>query len=350
VEPEHADGPIERDRLAVHAAWEAVLLVALGATAALVWSRSSDALSGDQLTDQLVLAGGNVLLATAVALSLRAAAPNLAAGGLLVGAGALTSWIMDEHTSLVFGAAAGITAIAAALVGVLMGLLVTGLRVPAWAVTIGAAVGLAAATDWLLPAGSRALPAAPDLGPWAWAVFGGAAVLSVVGGAIGARPGVRAALGRWRYEGGPFADRDGGPPATGIVVGALALSCLFAAGAGLVFAIRQQAGATSSGGSLLTTVAALGAALLGGTSVHGRRGGVFGTVLAATALQLLLLWMDLGNVAGWIEVATIAGAVLVGLGVSRMVESLGSPAEPDYVETTPLGDPNAYPTRYVDLM
>jgi ribose/xylose/arabinose/galactoside ABC-type transport system permease subunit len=347
VEPEHADRPTERDRLAVHAAWEAVLLVALGAAAALVWTRSADALSGDQLKDQLVLAAGNILLASAFALSLRAAAPNLAAGGLLVGAGALTAWIMDEHTTLVFGAAAGITAGAAVLVGAIMGLLVAGLRAPAWAVTIGAAVGLAAGADWLLPAGPRSLPAAPDLGPWAWAVFGGAVVLSVGGGALGATPGVREAVGRRRYEGGPRADAAG---PVGIVVGTLALSSLLAAGAGLVFAMHARGATPATGGSLLVTVAALGAALLGGTSAHGRRGGVFGTVLAAGTVQLLLLWMDLGNVAAWVEAATVAGAVLVGLGVSRLVEALGRPAEPEFVETMPLGDPDAYPTRYVDLM
>jgi ribose/xylose/arabinose/galactoside ABC-type transport system permease subunit len=349
VEPQHAvDEPAERDRLAVHFAWEAVLLIVLGAGAALVWSRSTDALSGDPLRGQLVIGAGSVLLSTAFALSLRAAAPNLAAGSIAVGAGALTAYLTDAQR-LQLGAAIGITAGAALLVGALMGLAVIGLRAPAWAVGIGVATLLAAAATELTGDGGRALPADPDLTRWAWVLFGGAALLSVAGGAFGAAPRVRAVVGRYRPASDPSWPR--GSDAGVVAVGALALSALLAAGAGLVFTLRVHSAGPVGNSSLLTTVAAFAAALVGGTSVHGRRGGIFGTVLAASALQMFLLWLALGGVAEWIRVCVVGGAVLLGLAVSRLIEHLGRPGEPDleFSDTMPIGQSD-YPTRYVDLL
>ncbi|MEN3289765.1 MAG: hypothetical protein V7634_4065, partial [Bradyrhizobium sp.] len=95
------------------------------------------------------------------------------------------------------------------------------------------------------------------------------------------------------------------------------------AGAGVIAALRVHAAAPVDGSVSLTTVAAFAAALLGGTSVHGRRGGVFGTVLAASALQLLLLWLSLGNIAQWIQITVLGGAVILGLVITRLIAPAG---------------------------
>jgi hypothetical protein len=76
---------------------------------------------------------------------------------------------------------------------------------------------------------------------------------------------------------------------------------------------------------------------------------VFGTVLAASTLQLVLLWLTLGDIAAWIEVVVLGGAVLLGLGVSRLIEWLGTPRPADFNATVPIPE-EEYPTRYVDLM
>jgi ribose/xylose/arabinose/galactoside ABC-type transport system permease subunit len=141
-----------------------------------------------------------------------------------------------------------------------------------------------------------------------------------------------------------------GSPAGATVVGALVFSSLLAAASGLVSALRVHSAAPVDGTTSLLTVAAFAAALLGGTSVHGRRGGVFGTVLAASALQLLLLWLTLGNVAPWVQVTVLGGAVLVGLAVSRLIEWLGTPPSDEFDMTVPIPEDEQYPTRYMDLM
>lgn len=348
MEPDVADQEVaERDRLAVHAAWEAVLLIGLGVTAALVWSRSSGALSGDQLRDQLILGASSVLLASAFAVSLRAAAPNLAAGAIAVAAAVLAGYVF-QHTTLPLGATIGIAAGAAAAVGLLLGLVAVGLRAPGWAVSLGAATLLTAAVIDLAKGQPVPLSAEPDLRRWAWVVFGGAALLSIVGGALAATPRIRALVGRYRSDRDPAVGR--GSPAGAAVIGALVLSALLAAGAGVIAALHVHAAIPTNGTTSLTTVAGLAAALLGGTSVHGRRGGVFGTVLAASALQLLLLWLTLGNIAQWIQLAVLGGAVIVGLAVSRLIEWLGTAPPDDFDMTVPIPEDEAYPTRYIDLM
>ncbi|MEN3356746.1 MAG: hypothetical protein V7637_728 [Mycobacteriales bacterium] len=349
MEPDFADREVvARDRLAVHVAWEAVLLIGLGVAAALVWSRSTGALSGDHLRDQLLIGASSVLLAAAFAVSLRAAAPNLAAGAIAAATGVLTGYVF-QHTTLPLGAACGIAAGAAAGAGLLLGLVAVGLRVPAWAVSLGAATLLAAAVIDLADGRPLALAPEPDLTRWAWVVFGGAALVSIAGGVVAATPRFRAVLGRYRVDRDPAAGR--GTPAGASVVGALALSGLLAGGAGIVAVLHAHAAVPPDDrGTSLITVAGFAAALLGGSSVHGRRGGVFGTVLAASTLQLLLLWLSLGNVAEWIQITVLGGAVLVGLGVTRLIEWLGTPAPDDFDMTVPIPEDEAYPTRYIDLM
>jgi hypothetical protein len=74
------------------------------------------------------------------------------------------------------------------------------------------------------------------------------------------------------------------------------------------------------------TALALGAALLGGTSVFGRRGGLFGTALAASGLVLLSHYLAAEG-RGISVFALAAGAIGVGLLVSRLVETLGRAKE-----------------------
>jgi hypothetical protein len=89
---------------------------------------------------------------------------------------------------------------------------------------------------------------------------------------------------------------------------------------------------------------ALGVALVGGTSAFGRRGGVFGTILAAVLATLFLRYEEEMN---WdiSEFAIAGGALAAGLVVTRLVESYGRPRfadagdEPDDDNWSPEPDP-----------
>ncbi len=315
-----------RDRVAVHLVWDGVLLAAAIGAVILVYTRSSETLSGDSLRAQLVAAGASMLLATGFAVSLRAAVPNLAVGGTAAAAGVLVGWLVN-HEHMTVGSATGVTAAAGAGVGLLLAIAVVALRAPAWAVSLAAVALLGSAILSLTGGAPVILTSGPNLLRWPYPVFLGAAALSVAGGAVALAPRARAALGAFRPTGDPARRRPRGGSAVAVV--ALVVSSVLATGAGLVTVFRLHEALPVDTSLTSLTLPAVGAALLGGVSVHGRRGGVFGTALAVVVIQSLLLWFGLGNAEQWVPLAVVGAAILVGLIVSRVVETLGSPREPE---------------------
>jgi ribose/xylose/arabinose/galactoside ABC-type transport system permease subunit len=323
VEPAVHRRPVPRDRVWVHAVWEVLLAAAVVVAVLAVQREDSTALSGDGLRDLLVLLAAAVLLGSGFALSLRAAVPNLAVGAVAVLAGVLTAWLRDQH-GYELRIAVLITLGAAIALGIALAIVVVGFRLPAWAVGLGAALGLYAAVLSLSAGRAMLLEGGPDLRRWAWPLAAGAVAISVAGGALGLTPRVRASLGGYRPAGDAASGR--GRRAATMAAVALVGSTLLAAGAGLIIALRLRAVVPDDGLMLLGQAAAV--ALLGGTSAYGRRGGLFGTVLAAGFLQLAALWLGLVEAQPWTRPALLGGAILLGLLVGRLVEAAGSTRPP----------------------
>ncbi|HYN94056.1 MAG TPA: ABC transporter permease, partial [Pilimelia sp.] len=105
---------------------------------------------------------------------------------------------------------------------------------------------------------------------------------------------------------------------------ALVASTVLAVGGGVLLAAGGGGPVAPTTGVELTGLA-VGAALLGGTSAFGRRGGVFGTLLAVVAVTLFLRYAEVSD---WriADVAVAAVLVAGGLGVTRLVERFGRPA------------------------
>jgi hypothetical protein len=95
------------------------------------------------------------------------------------------------------------------------------------------------------------------------------------------------------------------------------------AGVGGVLQVSMSGAAAPTDGLALTGLA-LGAALLGGTSAYGRRGGIFGTVLAVSLLVVIGQYANATRL-NWPVTVLAAGAIGVGLAVTRLVERLGRP-------------------------
>ena len=326
IEPAAHRRPVARDRLWPHLVWEIVLAAGVVVAVFAVRHEDRQALSGAGLDNLLVLVAAGILLGSAFALSLRAAVPNLAVGAVAVVAGVLTAWLQAEH-GYELRIAALITLGGAVALGLVTALVVVGFRLPAWAVGLGAAFGLLAAAQSLSAGRALTLDGVPNLRVWAWPLAIGAAALSVLGGVLGLLPRARLTLGQYRPAGDAAAARGSraGLTATAALVG----SMLLAAGAGLILAMRVGAAVPDDGFTLLGAAAA--AAFLGGTSAYGRRGGVFGTVLAAGFLQLAALWLGLVEAQPWTRPALLGGAIVLGLLVGRVVEAAGTvePPPPD---------------------
>ncbi|XVU25156.1 ABC transporter permease [Actinoplanes sp. CA-054009] len=304
-----------RDRLGIHLGWEVVLLVAAVAIGYMLWRADSDALQRPGLDNLLVTGAAIGLLTLGAGLTLRAGVPNLALGPIALAAA--LQYAEQGDQGLVKAAVPAL--IIAAAGAVLIGLLILVLHVPGWAATLAAALGVIVYDQ--LRIAPVVVQGDYDPTDQAFFLFGGFALLAVLGGALGTVGPVRRWLGRLRPAGDPAARR--GAAVAVPVIGTLVVSSVFAVAAGVLFA-AQSSTPIVPGTGLEWTGIALGLAMLAGTSAYGRRGGIFGTLFAVSALTLFLDYQTRER----FDIALFAIAAAVfggGLIVTRLVETYGRP-------------------------
>jgi len=342
--------PAAEDRVWLHFAWEGTLLVLLAGAIGLWWLFGGDTeLLQDPglLRDRLYGLAPFLLLATALAASIRVRAVNLAVGAV-AGLAALlfVKWEDDGRliaAALVVAAALATTLALVALVAVL--------RVPGWAASLGAAVAVLASAAVIaedegieiapsatgLLGAVRQIPTVTTGEELVWVVVSTVLAVSVLGGTIGILPPVRRRLEACRAEAGA-SDRRTLAPAVSTGTGLL-VSNLLAAGAGVLLVIPAEtatAGLTVPAEALepAGVTLALAIVLLGGTSLWGKRGGVFGTLLAALAVFAVFVAFE---EVGWSDQSywIVVGALALGFGVSWLVERFGT-RSPRPAELPPL--------------
>lgn len=327
--------PVAPDRVWVNLVWEGTLLVLLAGGVGMWWllGGTIELLEDPELlADRMYEVAPFLLLATALAMSLRVRAVNLAVGA--VAGLAVVLFLEWEGESRLVAVALVVAAAVAA--GVVLSVLVAGLRVPGWAASLGlvvavmATVAAIADAELFLIGGSASglLGAAPDATTvsitdpgLAWLLILAVMATSVLGGIIGVLPPVRQRLQAAREA---AAEPDRRSLSAALTTGAALLgSCLLAAAAGLLLvipfendfggAVHLPAGALEPVGLAL----AFAIVMLGGTSLWGRRGGVLGTLLAALGLFAVFVafdefgWADQSN---WITVGALALGFLVKIG------------------------------------
>jgi ribose/xylose/arabinose/galactoside ABC-type transport system permease subunit len=313
--------------MAVHVVWEIGLLLLAGGVLFALTRSSAGPFAEGSWSGLFAALAPVIMLASAMAVSLRVGAVNLAVGPVAL----LAAWMFVDASGSGSAVALGMGLGAAAFVGIVLATLTAWLRVPGWAASgaVGGAIGL-----W---AGSAGDPAAfmlselPNTG--VLAALAGAAGLSLFLGLVGAFSGVRSRLAPIRET--PVGERHG---RGGLVFVGVLLSTTLAGAAGVVAAWTSvsEAGAAGLPDPILLTVVALGAALLGGTSLVGRRGGVCGTVFAAT-LVLALMW--LAEARGWtFDPSWIAlTAIVAGFLVTRLIEAMNTPDDAEAASTSRAG-------------
>jgi ribose/xylose/arabinose/galactoside ABC-type transport system permease subunit len=309
--PPPAAAPNGRDRLVVHLIWEAFLALVAVVLIAVILATEPDR----AFTSLLQQAGGLGLLSTALGLSMRTGTPNLAVGALSGFTGGLAAYLSSrDGWSLALAMTAGVGA--AVLIGIILGVLIAALSVPAWAATLGAAAVIDAAYIGLNDARSAVLPITGEYPTGTW--FGLFIIVSIGGGMLWLVPGLRRRLSLVRQPGEP--GRWGGLwPGLGALVG-LAGSSFLAGLAGVAQISRVRIAEPGSG--QFFTIVAFAAVLLGGSSIFGRRAGVTGTasaVMIIVGAQLLFL---LHATSAWVVSLFFGLIVLLGLGVSRGLESI----------------------------
>ena len=317
-----ADDEDGRDRLGIHLGWEVVLLVAAAALGFLLWRSDTAALHRPALDDLLVNGAAIGLLTLGAGLTLRAGVPNLALGPVALAAA--FQYAEQGDKGLLQGA---VPALVLAVAGAIMiGLIVVLLHVPGWAATLAAALGVIVFVE--LRVAPVTVQGDYDPTEQAFFLFGGFALLAVLGGALGTVTPVRRWFGRMRPVGDPAVRR--GAVVALPVVGSLVLSAIFAVAAGVLFAAQSDGPVVPATGLEWTGIA-IGLAMLAGTSAYGRRGGIFGTLFAVAGMALFLEY----SAREGFDIALFAIAAAVvggGLIVTRLVETYGRPL--------PVGDPD----------
>jgi hypothetical protein len=306
-----------RDRLGIHLGWEVVLLLATAAVGYLLYRLDPASLRRPAL-DTLLISGVAIgMLTVGAGLTLRAGVPNLAIGPIAV-ASALN---FAENGDLgVLRAALPAVGIAAA--GALaVALIVVAFHVPGWAATLAAAMGVIVYNQ--LRTAPVDVQGGYDPSDQALLFFGAFAAVAVLGGGLGTLAPIRRMFGRLRSTGDPAVRR--GAMTALPVIGSLVMSSVLAVGAGVLIAANST-NAVAPGTGLEWTGLALGLALVAGTSAYGRRGGIFGTLLAVAGMALFLDYAQRRNFD--IALFAIAAATVgAGLIVTRLVETYGRPLQ-----------------------
>jgi ribose transport system permease protein len=301
--------------LIVQFGWEGLLLALLMATAGLVLALTRAEFNAF-LMWQVASLG---FLAAGFALSLRTATPNLALGAFAVLAGLIYARLVTEEWSAIV---AGIVAVSIVLgAGLLLGALTGLLAAPGWAMSlVGLAAGQAAIVALAGEQGfalSKGGLAETTMGVVWLVAF---VVVSVTEGVLFLLPAVRRFLG---------ANRTGADPAewrpariVGAVIG-LGGSSLLAGLSGIALVEVTRFSSPALDGSRL--LLAVGAALLGGVCVYGRRGGALGTVFATGIITLSTMALAVTNSPRWLWLALAAAAIGIGIGYSRVLEAYTGP-------------------------
>jgi ribose/xylose/arabinose/galactoside ABC-type transport system permease subunit len=316
-----ADSPARQDHLAAHLVWEAILfgiaillvIVALAST------------HGVHFSDVFQPVGYLGIVAAGLALSLRTGSPNLAVGSIAVFTGVLGAHLASsDHWPL--WVAMAVAVVIAAIFGLIAGLVVAGLSLPAWAVTLAVALLLESAAIGV--AGDQPLTVAASYSTLLWvAMF---VVISVGGAALWLIPGVHARFSASSNPGAP-GQWTGLRAGLGAVAG-LTGSSLLAGIGGVALAIFDGAADPVQDGINVTLIA-LAAVLIGGVSVFGRRAGLLGTAVGTVMVTTALFIVEAHFSVNWYYVP--AGIlVFLGLGVSRIMESVTNGPAP-----TPAAQP-----------
>ncbi|MFC3492205.1 hypothetical protein [Glycomyces rhizosphaerae] len=313
--------------MAVHVVWEIGLLLLAGGVLFALTTSSGGPFAEGSWTGLFAALAPIIMLTSAMAVSLRVGAVNLAVGPIAL----FSAWMFVDASGSGSAMALGVGLGVAAFVGIVLATLTAWLRAPGWAASgaVGGAIGL-----WAGTAGDPSSFMLSELpGTGVLAALGAATGVSLFFGLVGAFSGVRTRLAPIRQT--PVGERHG---RGGLVFVGILLSSTLAGAAGVVSAWTAvpEGGAAALPDPILLTVVALGAALLGGTSLIGRRGGVCGTVFAAT-LVLALMWLAEGR--GWgFDPSWIAlGAIVAGFLVTRLVEAMNTVDESERASTRRAG-------------
>lgn len=200
-----------------------------------------------------------------------------------------------------------------ALIGLGQGLITALTKVPSFIITLGGLVAIRGVT-YLLTDGKPVFNVPDDLRYLGAGFVGPVPVVGIIFIAVTIAAALflrRTRIGRYIYAAGgnPEAARLSGVPVTSVIAFTFVVSGTLAAFGGVLLTAWLDVGQpTASTGVELYAIAAV---VLGGTSLFGGKGGVFGTFVAVILLTILSNILNLAGVSPYFQ-QILTGVVLVG--------------------------------------
>jgi ribose transport system permease protein len=292
--------------------WDAVVLVA--ALLTVVGFVVVEDVPADFLNNLALQISIGLISALGVYVTMRVSVPNLAVPGIFVVAPLVGVKVVGAEGST------AVLIVVSVLVGVLVGLVLVGLvvvvRVPAWGATLVVA-GILTAFGFRLVEDGGLIRVGERVSVVDWGipllVVSGVVAVSVAVGSLFVPHTSR------QFGDGLLAQRR---DATTIVVqsGALIVSSVLAAVAGVVVTLRIGVADVRSGQDLLVPLSIL---FLGGASLRGNRTGVVSLVAAAVVVETAALWSTFRDgSSGADRLLVVGGLGLLGLVVGALLDWL----------------------------
>jgi ribose transport system permease protein len=285
-------------------------LLALGLLCLALSLASNAFLTGANIVNVLRQAALLFLLASGVTLVILTAGLDLSVGANVAMSACLAATLLKSTGSIALAVCAGLSC--GLLIGIANGLLITLIRIPPFIATYGMLWILHGITYWFMKGETiHGFPAAfRAVGSGHWLGIPIPVFLMMAFLLVGVVFAQRTRWGQEIYAVGanPEAARLSGVPVKRRLVLVYAVSGAMAGLASLIFLARLNSAEGDIGEAL--TLPAIAAVLIGGTSLFGGVGSVFGTLIGALILTLVLNGMNLLAInANWQPVVT--GVIVV---------------------------------------
>jgi ribose transport system permease protein len=259
-----------------------------------------------------------VIAALAVMIPLVTGSFNLAIGSEVGFAGILIA-ILQVHAGVPFIIAIPLALIAGALIGLVTGLIITGIRIDSFIATLGTSSILLAGLNWM-SSNTQVIGLQAGFSTIAVTTLGGITVPTLIMIVIAFAVWYVlqcTSLGRRMYAAGynPDGAQLAGVSVRRLRIGALVAGGLIAAIAGVLLTSRLNTGDPTVGPGLL--LPALTAVFLGSTQFKGGRFNVWGSVVAVYVLAVGILGLQLIGAPPWISDLFNGVALLAAVGLSR---------------------------------
>jgi ribose transport system permease protein len=304
-----------------------ILVIIFGVLSPDLYTKAAWLSTSSYAVEYLILAVGQTFVIITAGIDL--------SDGAILGFSAMAGAVLMNNmlTSHTSGAVASIAGIAVMVgtgtaIGVLNGLLITRIKLPPFIVTLGTLTAVTGATDLLnnggevtnLPPFIANLGSDSLLGGWLPYPVLIALVIALVFGLILAR--TRFGVRTYAIGSNEAGTRRSGIRVDRHLVIVYGISGFLAGIAGLMVTANFSSASSLAGAN--DELYAIAAVVIGGASIFGGRGTIFGTVIGTAILSVLTTGLVLANIAPFWQEVAIGGVVIAAVAVDRVRTKAGT--------------------------